>query len=100
MAQFLEVQMLQHTVESFFMVLLRPDFGLWGQHSALQALVNIMEKLQSLVILKLTPNMAPPSTAIVASLPQQQTQKVGVYGKNISYALWDPKSHAFSSSFM
>ncbi|KAL0326153.1 UNVERIFIED_CONTAM: protein CELLULOSE SYNTHASE INTERACTIVE 3 [Sesamum radiatum] len=31
-------------VEPLFMVLLKTDFGLWGQHSALQALVNILEK--------------------------------------------------------
>ncbi|XP_059631793.1 protein CELLULOSE SYNTHASE INTERACTIVE 3 [Cornus florida] len=43
-------------VEPVFMVLLRPDFSLWGQHSALQALVNILEKPESLSALKLTPS--------------------------------------------
>ncbi|KAK8603505.1 hypothetical protein V6N13_095983, partial [Hibiscus sabdariffa] len=43
-------------IEPLFMVLLHPDFGLWGQHSALQALVNILEKPQSLANLKLTPS--------------------------------------------
>lgn len=45
-------------VEPLFVVLLRPDFNLWGQHSALQALVNILEKPQSLDILKLSPSQA------------------------------------------
>ncbi|PWA49897.1 U-box domain-containing protein 13 [Artemisia annua] len=43
-------------VEPLFMVLNRPDFCLWGQHSALQALVNILEKPQSLATQKLTPS--------------------------------------------
>nr|CAN78976.1 hypothetical protein VITISV_035748 [Vitis vinifera] len=43
-------------VEPSFMVLLRPDFSMWGQHSALQVLVNILEKSQSLATLKLTPS--------------------------------------------
>ncbi|KAK4742171.1 hypothetical protein SAY87_000172 [Trapa incisa] len=38
----------------FFFV---PDFNLWWQHSALQTLVNILEKPQSLTILKLTPSL-------------------------------------------
>ena len=43
-------------VEPLFMVLLRPDFSMWGQHSALQALINILEKPQCLATLKLTPS--------------------------------------------
>lgn len=43
-------------VEPLFYVLLRRDFDLLGQHSALQALVNILEKPQSLATLKLTPS--------------------------------------------
>ncbi|KAK4481310.1 hypothetical protein RD792_012195 [Penstemon davidsonii] len=43
-------------IEPLFMVLLKTDFGLWGQHSALQTLVNILEKPQSLSTLKLTPS--------------------------------------------
>jgi len=34
-------------VEPLFHVLLLRDFNLWGQHSALRALVNILEKPQS-----------------------------------------------------
>ncbi|XP_031115240.1 protein CELLULOSE SYNTHASE INTERACTIVE 3 [Ipomoea triloba] len=45
-------------VEPLFTLLRRPDFGLWGQHSVLQALVNILEKPQSLDALKLTPSQA------------------------------------------
>ncbi|CAD6257880.1 unnamed protein product [Miscanthus lutarioriparius] len=42
-------------VEPLFLVLRRPDVTMWDQHSALQALVNILEKPQSLAALKLTP---------------------------------------------
>ncbi|XP_058089921.1 protein CELLULOSE SYNTHASE INTERACTIVE 3-like [Magnolia sinica] len=42
-------------VEPLFLVLQRPDLSMWGQHSTLQALVNILEKPQSLTTLRLTP---------------------------------------------
>ncbi|CAA7013426.1 unnamed protein product [Microthlaspi erraticum] len=45
-------------VEPLFMVLLRSDLTLWGQHSALQALVNILEKQQSLEAFSFTPSEA------------------------------------------
>ncbi|XP_043719961.1 protein CELLULOSE SYNTHASE INTERACTIVE 3-like [Telopea speciosissima] len=43
-------------MEPLFMFLLRPDLSVWGQHGALQALVNILEKPQSLLTLSLTPS--------------------------------------------
>ncbi|KAG7587372.1 C2 domain [Arabidopsis thaliana x Arabidopsis arenosa] len=46
------------TVEPLFTVLLRSDLTLWGQHSALQALVNILEKQQSLEAFSFTPSEA------------------------------------------
>ncbi|XP_050213745.1 protein CELLULOSE SYNTHASE INTERACTIVE 3 [Mercurialis annua] len=64
-------------VEPLFMLLLRQDFGLWGQHSALQALVNILEKPQSLVTLKLTPSQViEPMIAFMES-PSQAIQQLG-----------------------
>ncbi|GAB2289839.1 Protein CELLULOSE SYNTHASE INTERACTIVE 3 [Dionaea muscipula] len=44
-------------VDPLFKVLIHPDFGPRGQHSALQALVNIMEQPQSLATLDLTPSL-------------------------------------------
>ncbi|GAB2209714.1 hypothetical protein Drorol1_Dr00026937 [Drosera rotundifolia] len=41
-------------VDPLFQVLIRPDFSPRGQHSALQALVNILEQPQSLATLELT----------------------------------------------
>lgn len=43
-------------VNPLFGVLFRSDISLSGQHSALQALVNILEKPQSLVTLELSPS--------------------------------------------
>ncbi|KAL9261427.1 CELLULOSE SYNTHASE INTERACTIVE 3-like protein [Drosera capensis] len=43
-------------VDPLFQVLIRPDFSPRGQHSALQALVNILEQPQSLATLELTPS--------------------------------------------
>lgn len=64
-------------VEPLFMVLLRPDFGLWGQHSALQALVNILEKPQSLVELKLTPSQVIEPLISFLESPSQAIQQLG-----------------------
>ncbi|KAJ8773386.1 hypothetical protein K2173_028563 [Erythroxylum novogranatense] len=64
-------------VEPLFMVLLRPDFSLWGQHSALQALVNILEKPQSLATLKLSPSdVIEPLISFLES-PSQAIQQLG-----------------------
>ncbi|XP_057795726.1 protein CELLULOSE SYNTHASE INTERACTIVE 3 isoform X2 [Salvia miltiorrhiza] len=64
-------------VEPLFMVLLRKDFGLWGHHSALQALVNILEKPHSLSTLKLTPSQViEPLTSFLES-PSQAIQQLG-----------------------
>ncbi|XP_044480401.1 protein CELLULOSE SYNTHASE INTERACTIVE 3-like [Mangifera indica] len=64
-------------VEPLFMVLLRPDFNLWGQHSALQALVNILEKPQSLTTLKLTPSQVIEPLISFLESPSQAIQQLG-----------------------
>ncbi|MBA0691944.1 hypothetical protein Goari_009545, partial [Gossypium aridum] len=64
-------------IEPLFMVLLRPDFGLWGQHSALQALVNILEKPQSLAALKLTPSQVIEPLISFLESPSQAIQQLG-----------------------
>lgn len=64
-------------VEPLFMVLLRPDFSMWGQHSALQALVNILEKPQSLSTLKLTPSQVIEPLISFLESPSQAIQQLG-----------------------
>lgn len=64
-------------VEPLFHVLLRRDFNLWGQHSALQALVNILEKPQSLATLKLTPSQVIEPLITFLESPSQVIQQLG-----------------------
>ena len=64
-------------VEPSFMVLLRPDFSMWGQHSALQVLVNILEKSQSLATLKLTPSQVIESHISFSEFISQAIQQLG-----------------------
>ncbi|KAF9608979.1 hypothetical protein IFM89_012318 [Coptis chinensis] len=64
-------------VEPLFLVLLRPDFSMWGQHSALQALVNILEKPQSLTTLKLTPSQVIEPLISFLESPSQAIQQLG-----------------------
>ncbi|KAF5735495.1 hypothetical protein HS088_TW15G01002 [Tripterygium wilfordii] len=64
-------------VEPLFMVLHRPDFSIWGQHSALQALVNILEKPQSLATLKLTPSQVIEPLISFLESPSQAIQQLG-----------------------
>ncbi|XP_052189037.1 protein CELLULOSE SYNTHASE INTERACTIVE 3 [Diospyros lotus] len=64
-------------VEPLFLVLLRPDISLWGQHSALQALVNILEKPQSLATLKLTPSQIIEPLISFLESPSQAIQQLG-----------------------
>lgn len=64
-------------VEPLFLVLLRPDFNLWGQHSALQALVNILEKPQSLATLKLTPSQVIEPLISFLESPSRAVQQLG-----------------------
>ncbi|KAK9945849.1 hypothetical protein M0R45_011343 [Rubus argutus] len=64
-------------VEPLFLVLLRPDFSLWGQHSALQALVNILEKPQSLATLKLTPSQVIEPLISFLESPSLAIQQLG-----------------------
>ncbi|KAI4388085.1 hypothetical protein MLD38_000450 [Melastoma candidum] len=64
-------------VKPLFTVLQRPDFTLWGQHSALQALVNILEKPQSLAILELTPSQAIEPLISLLESPSLAIQQLG-----------------------
>ncbi|XP_010063409.2 protein CELLULOSE SYNTHASE INTERACTIVE 3 [Eucalyptus grandis] len=64
-------------VEPLFTLLHSPDFSLWGQHSALQALVNILEKPQSLATLKLTPSQAIEPLISFLESPSQAIQQLG-----------------------
>lgn len=64
-------------VEPLFHVLLREDFNLWGQHSALQSLVNILEKPQSLATLKLTPSQVIEPLISFLESPSQAIQQLG-----------------------
>ncbi|KAK4276716.1 hypothetical protein QN277_014834 [Acacia crassicarpa] len=64
-------------VEPLFQVLLRLDFDLWGQHSALQALVNILEKPQSLSTLKVTPSQVIEPLISFLESPSQAIQQLG-----------------------
>ncbi|KAL2892938.1 Protein CELLULOSE SYNTHASE INTERACTIVE 3 [Bienertia sinuspersici] len=63
-------------VEPLFNVLQRPDFSMWGQHSALQALVNILEKPQSLTILELTPSQVIEPLISFLESPSQAIQQL------------------------
>lgn len=64
-------------VEPLFHVLLRRDINLWGQHSSLQALVNILEKPQSLATLKLTPSQVIEPLISFLESPSQAIQQLG-----------------------
>ncbi|CAN4099661.1 unnamed protein product [Withania somnifera] len=64
-------------VEPLFTVLQRSDFGLWGQHSALQTLVNILEKPQCLATLRLTPSQVIEPLISFLESPAQSIQQLG-----------------------
>ncbi|GER37031.1 armadillo/beta-catenin-like repeat and C2domain-containing protein [Striga asiatica] len=64
-------------VEPLFVVVLRTDIGLWGQDSALQALVNILEKPQSLSALKLSPSEVIEPLISFLESPSQAIQQLG-----------------------
>ncbi|XP_042411508.1 protein CELLULOSE SYNTHASE INTERACTIVE 3 isoform X1 [Zingiber officinale] len=64
-------------VEPLFSLLKRPNFTMWGQHSALQALVNILEKPQSLTALKLTPSQVIEPLISFLESPSQAIQQLG-----------------------
>ncbi|XP_010539659.1 PREDICTED: uncharacterized protein LOC104813670 [Tarenaya hassleriana] len=64
-------------VEPLFKVLLRSDLTLWGQHSALQALVNILERPQSLAAFNLTPAEAIVPLISFLESPSQAIQQLG-----------------------
>ncbi|KAK1288614.1 hypothetical protein QJS10_CPB19g00147 [Acorus calamus] len=64
-------------VEPLFLVLRNTDFSMWGQHSSLQALVNILEQPQSLVTLKLTPSQVIEPLITFLNSPSQAIQQLG-----------------------
>ncbi|XXG60675.1 hypothetical protein AAC387_Pa04g2519 [Persea americana] len=64
-------------VEPLFLVLSRLDLTMWGQQSALQALVNILEKPQSLATLKLTPSQVIEPLISFLESPSQAIQQLG-----------------------
>ncbi|KAJ3671644.1 hypothetical protein LUZ60_007723 [Juncus effusus] len=64
-------------VEPLFLVLQRPDFTIWGQHSALQALINILEKPQSLTNLHLTPSQVIEPLIVFLESPSPAIQQLG-----------------------
>ncbi|KAJ8557987.1 hypothetical protein K7X08_004753 [Anisodus acutangulus] len=64
-------------VEPLFTVLQRSDFGLWGQHSALQTLLNILEKPQCLATLELTPSQVIEPLIFFLESPAQAIQQLG-----------------------
>uniref|UniRef100_A0A0E0F333 C2 domain-containing protein n=1 Tax=Oryza meridionalis TaxID=40149 RepID=A0A0E0F333_9ORYZ len=64
-------------VEPLFLLLRRPDVTMWDQHSALQALVNILEKPQSLVALKLSPSQIIEPLISFLESPSQAIQQLG-----------------------
>ncbi|XP_020157774.1 protein CELLULOSE SYNTHASE INTERACTIVE 3 [Aegilops tauschii subsp. strangulata] len=64
-------------VEPLFLLLRRPDVTMWDQHSALQALVNILEKPQSLAALKSTPSQIIEPLISFLDSPSQAIQQLG-----------------------
>ncbi|XP_044980603.1 protein CELLULOSE SYNTHASE INTERACTIVE 3 [Hordeum vulgare subsp. vulgare] len=64
-------------VEPLFLLLRRPDVTMWDQHSALQALVNILEKPQSLATLKSTPSQIIEPLISFLESPSQAIQQLG-----------------------
>ncbi|XP_057858673.2 protein CELLULOSE SYNTHASE INTERACTIVE 1 isoform X1 [Cryptomeria japonica] len=64
-------------VEPLFQCLTRPDLSTWGQHRALQALVNILEKPQSLANLRLTPSLAIEPLLIFLESPSHSVKQLG-----------------------
>ncbi|KAF0894571.1 hypothetical protein E2562_001872 [Oryza meyeriana var. granulata] len=64
-------------VEPLFLLLRRPDVTMWDQHSALQALVNILEKPQSLAALKLSPSQIIEPLISFLESPSQAIQQLG-----------------------
>lgn len=65
------------TVEPLFLLLKRTDFTMWGQHSALEALLNILEKPQSLATLRLTPSQVIEPLISFLESPSQAIQQLG-----------------------
>ncbi|XP_078446023.1 CELLULOSE SYNTHASE INTERACTIVE 3 [Wolffia australiana] len=64
-------------VEPLFLLLHRSDITMLGQQSALQALVNILEKPQSLAVLKLTPSEVIEPLISFLESPSQAIQQLG-----------------------
>ena len=64
-------------VEPLFLVLRRADMSLMGHQSALQTLVNILEKPQSLAALRLTPSQVIEPLLSFLESPSQAIQQLG-----------------------
>lgn len=64
-------------VEPLFQCLTRPELSTWGQHRALQALVNILEKPQSLANLRLTPRLAIEPLLVFLESPSHSVKQLG-----------------------
>uniref|UniRef100_A0A1D1XP97 U-box domain-containing protein 13 n=1 Tax=Anthurium amnicola TaxID=1678845 RepID=A0A1D1XP97_9ARAE len=64
-------------VEPLFLVLQRTDLTMSGQQKALQTLVNILEKPQSLTTLKLTPSQVIEPLISFLESPSQAIQQLG-----------------------
>ncbi|CAN1768305.1 Protein CELLULOSE SYNTHASE INTERACTIVE 3 [Linum perenne] len=64
-------------VDPLFDLLLQPDFNLCGQHSALHAIVNILEKPECLTTLRLTPSQTIEPLISFLESPTQELQHVG-----------------------
>jgi len=63
-------------VGPLFNLLRHPDFSMWGQHSALQALVNVLEKPHSLTPLELTPQKVIEPLISFLESPSQAIQRL------------------------
>ena len=65
-----------NVVEPLFYSLTRPELSTSGQHSAMQVLVNILEKPQRLANLNLTPNQAIEPLVLLLDSPSQPVQQL------------------------
>ncbi|XP_010243509.1 PREDICTED: uncharacterized protein LOC104587550 isoform X2 [Nelumbo nucifera] len=64
-------------LEPLFMALQHQDISISGQHSALQTLVNILEKPENLATLKLTPSQVIKHLITLLKSPSQTIQQLG-----------------------
>ncbi|CAM6095033.1 unnamed protein product [Calypogeia fissa] len=72
-------------VAPLFAALTRPDLSTQGQHSAMQVLVNILEKPERLASQQLTPNQAIEPLVVLLDSPSQPVQQLAA--ELLSYLL-------------